>query len=225
MASSTPGNSLIEKMPYELRRMIMTTLMGDASDVIALAKTCTRFYVIYHHDQQARLKYAAEVTERLVGLQSPHLTRAIIMLTNGMGRFWQESKCCSNCLKKVYRRGTWVFTARDLRIVESPEFEKQLLKSYKLAEWFRVRCKESEKKAGLVNYLHDTVLRMPPDDPMDLKMLMASVVLATFKVRCRKGEVYPQQFWVPRLQPRYKRNYKRRHYNQLRITFKALRKS
>ncbi|KAI3343564.1 hypothetical protein F4824DRAFT_493814 [Ustulina deusta] len=145
MSSSPPDSCAMTLLPYELRRMIVTKLSDTPSAIRALAKTCTQFYVVYHDDKQARLQYATELTERLIGVSSATAIRLCILLIkieSGLSE-WSQVVATSTCID--YCRRNWVFSASDFQILRSASFRYEIRRHYRDAQQFTVRMSEVRK--------------------------------------------------------------------------------
>lgn len=109
--------------------MFFTKLSDDCEAVIALAKTCSYFYTIFHTDKTSRLAYAEGVVEKAIGFKSPHIVRLGILKT----KIQAKNKDFKATGLEPYARKCWSFPATDLMIAQSAEFEQLIRKSYQIA--------------------------------------------------------------------------------------------
>ncbi|KAI1354627.1 hypothetical protein F5Y01DRAFT_311828 [Xylaria sp. FL0043] len=222
--SFPPGKCPLTDLPYEIRSIILAELSENPYHVHALAKTCFQFYVIYRDEKKARIKYASQVMEKLIGFSSPSLVR-LCLLSLACKRFNPDlprpgcfhldrrlEPLRETPLLQEYHRRNWVFSLSDYRLVKSAVFEDEVRALHRDVMIAREKgythslgypAIHLPKSMSMLSWLRARTRTTPPSVPLTVGEFVIYVVLrlivsfrATAMPLC--DEDYVLEKWEPK---------------------------
>ncbi|KAI8949614.1 hypothetical protein F4801DRAFT_552716 [Xylaria longipes] len=136
MASNISDRSAFMCLPYEMKSMIFAALSDHPSGIIALAKTCKHFYIIYHNEKSARVEYAKNLIKKTVGFYSPTVLRLAILLVRWGWCMGREPEYRDYI---IYCPEYWEFSAWDFEVARCARFEWVIRWAYRGATKVKMR--------------------------------------------------------------------------------------